>query len=244
MVELLYTRLQRQGYLKRDVQRMVNNERNVFAALMVEMGEADAMVSGVTRHFNQVMSQVRLVIDPVADHTPFGFHIFAGRAGTFLIGDTTVNERPTGRQLADTAVKMAAAARRIGMEPRVAFLSYSNFGNPPGSYLGALHEAVAILDELRPGFEYEGEMSVDVALNRDLAAIYPFNRLTGPANVLIMPGLQSANIAAKLLKELGGGRVIGPVLVNMSKSVQIAPMTSGASDLVTLAALAAAGVVQ
>jgi malate dehydrogenase (oxaloacetate-decarboxylating)(NADP+) len=244
MVELLYTRLQRQGYLKRDVQRMVNNERNVFAALMVEMGEADAMVSGVTRHFNQVMSQVRLVIDPVADHTPFGFHIFAGRAGTFLIGDTTVNERPTGRQLADTAVKMAAAARRIGMEPRVAFLSYSNFGNPPGSYLGALHEAVEILDNTRPGFEYEGEMSVDVALNRDLAAIYPFNRLTGPANVLIMPGLQSANIAAKLLKELGGGRVIGPVLVNMSKSVQIAPMTSGASDLVTLAALAAAGVVQ
>jgi malate dehydrogenase (oxaloacetate-decarboxylating)(NADP+) len=244
MVELLYARLQRQGYLKRDVQRMVNNERNIFAALMVEMGEADAMVSGVTRHFNQVLSQVRLVVDPVADHSPFGFHIFAGRAGTFLIGDTTVNERPTGRQLADTAVKMAAAARRLGMEPRVAFLSYSNFGNPPGSYLGALHEAVAILDDLRPGFEYEGEMSVDVALNRDLAAIYPFNRLTGPANVLVMPGLQSANIAAKLLKELGGGRVIGPVLVNMSKSVQIAPMTSGASDLVTLAALAAAGVVQ
>ena len=244
MVERLYARLQRQGYLKRDVQRMVNNERNVFAALMVEMGEADAMVSGVTRHFNQVMSQVRLVIDPVADHSPFGFHIFAGRAGTFLIGDTTVNERPDGRQLADTAIKMAAAARRLGMEPRVAFLSYSNFGNPPGSYLGALHEAVAILDDLRPGFEYEGEMSVDVALNRTLADVYPFNRLTGPANVLVMPGLQSANIAAKLLKELGGGRVIGPVLVNMSKSVQIAPMTSGASDLVTLAALAAAGVVQ
>lgn len=244
MVERLYARLQRQGFLKRDVQRMVNNERNVFAALMVEMGEADAMVSGVTRHFNQVMSQVRLVIDPVADHSPFGFHIFAGRAGTFLIGDTTVNERPDGRQLADTAIKMAAAARRLGMEPRVAFLSYSNFGNPPGSYLGALHEAVAILDDLRPGFEYEGEMSVDVALNRSLADVYPFNRLTGPANVLVMPGLQSANIAAKLLKELGGGRVIGPVLVNMAKSVQIAPMTSGASDLVTLAALAAAGVVQ
>lgn len=244
MVERLYARLQRQGYLKRDVQRMVNNERNIFAALMVEMGEADAMVSGVTRHFHQVLSQVRLVIDPVPDHSAFGFHIFAGRAGTFLIGDTTVNERPTGKQLADTAVKMAAAARRLGMEPRVAFLSYSNFGNPPGSYLGALHEAVAILDEMRPGFEYEGEMSVDVALNRNLAELYPFNRLTGPANVLVMPGLQSANIAAKLLKELGGGRVIGPVLVNMSKSVQIAPMTSGASDLVTLAALAAAGVVQ
>ena len=244
MVERLYGRLQRQGFLKRDVQRMVNNERNVFAALMLELGEADAMVSGVTRHFHQVLSQVRLAVDPLDGHTPFGFHIFAGRSQTILIGDTTVNERPQGRQLADTAIKMAAAARRLGMEPRVAFMSYSNFGNPPGSYLGALHEAVHILDELKPGFEYEGEMSVDVALNRSLADVYPFNRLTGPANVLVMPGLQSANIAAKLLKELGGGRVIGPVLVNMSKSVQIAPMTSGATDLVTLAALAAAGVVQ
>jgi len=244
MVERLYARLQRQGYLKRDVQRMVNNERNVFGALLVEMGEADAMVSGVTRHFNQVMSQVQLVVDPLPGQTPFGFHVFAGRAGTFLIADTTVNERPTAVQLADIAVKTAGAARRIGMEPRVAFLSYSNFGNPPGEYLGALHEAVAILDEMRPGFEYEGEMSVDVALNKDMGAVYPFARLTGPANVLIMPGLQSANIAAKLLKELGGGRVIGPVLMNMSRAVQIAPMTSGASDLVTLAALAAAGVVQ
>ncbi|MBS3962800.1 MAG: NADP-dependent malic enzyme [Sandarakinorhabdus sp.] len=244
MVEWLYARLQRKGYLKRDVQRMVNNERNVFGALLVELGEADAMVSGVTRHFNQVMSQVRLVVDPLPDQTPFGFHVFAGRSGTILIADTTVNERPSGVQLADIAVKTAGAARRIGMEPRVAFLSYSNFGNPPGEYLGTLHEAVAILDEMRPGFEYEGEMSVDVALNKDMGAVYPFARLTGPANVLIMPGLQSANIAAKLLKELGGGRVIGPVLMNMSKAVQIAPMTSGASDLVTLAALAAAGVVQ
>ncbi len=242
MVERLYARLQRQGYLIKDVQRMVNNERNVFAALMVEMGEADAMVSGVTRHFHQVMGQVKLVVDPLPGHTPFGFHVFAGRSGTILIADTTVTERPSGTQLADIAVKTAGAARRLGIEPRVAFLSYSNFGNPPGDYLGALHEAVGILDELRPGFEYEGEMSVDVALNSN--DIYPFARLTGPANVLVMPGLQSANIAAKLLKELGGGRVIGPVLMNMSRAIQIAPMTSGASDLVTLAALAAAGVVQ
>ncbi|MGQ5702665.1 NADP-dependent malic enzyme [Sandaracinobacteroides sp. A072] len=244
MVDRLYARLQRKGYLLRDVQRMVNNERNVFAALMVEMGEADAMVSGVTRHFRHVLSQVSLAVDPLPGHTPYGFHIYTGRGGTFLIADTTVNERPTGEQLADIAVGTARAARRLGMEPRVAFLSYSNFGNPPGSYLAHLQEAVRILDEMRPGFEYEGEVSVDVALNRDMTAVYPFNRLTGPANVLVMPGLQSANIAAKLLKELGGGRVIGPVLMNMSKAVQIAPMTSGATDLVTLAALAASGVVQ
>jgi malate dehydrogenase (oxaloacetate-decarboxylating)(NADP+) len=242
MVELLYGRLQRKGFLKRDIQRMVNNERNIFAALLVELGEADALVSGVTRHFHQVMHQVRLVIDPAPGQTPFGFHMFAGRAGTILIADTTVTERPSGAQLADIATKTAAAARRLGMEPRVAFLSYSNFGTPPGDYLGALHEAVRLLDEAQPGFEYEGEVSADVALNRDMAAVYPFTRLTGPANVLVMPGLQSANIAAKLLKELGGGRVIGPVLLNMSKPVQIAPMTSGASDLVTLAALAAAGI--
>lgn len=244
MVERLYARLQRRGYLRRDVQRMVNNERNIFAALMVEMGEADAMISGVTRHFHQVMGQVRLVLDPLEGTTPFGFHIFAGRAGTILIADTAVTERPTGAQLADIAVKTAGAARRIGMEPRVAFLSYSNFGTPPGEYLGALHEAVRILDEMNPGFEYEGEISVDVALNRAMTAVYPFTRLTGPANVLVMPGLQSANIAAKLLKELGGGRVIGPVLMNMARPVQVVPMTSGASDIVTLAALAAAGVVR
>lgn len=244
MVERLYARLQRKGFLMRDVQRMVNNERNVFAALLLELGEADAMISGVTRHFHQVMAQVRLVIDPVVGRTPFGFHVFAGRAGTILIGDTAVTERPSGRMLADSAIQMAGAARRLGMEPRVAFLSYSNFGNPPGDYLGALHEAVGILDESNPGFEYEGEVSVDVALNPNMRRIYPFQRLTGPANVLVMPGLQSANIAAKLLKQLGGGRVVGPVLMNMSKAVQIAPMTSSASDLVATAALAAAGVVQ
>ncbi len=243
MVDFLYARLQRSGYLKRDVQRMVNNERNIFGALLLELGEADVMMSGITRHFHQVMTQVQMVVDPLPGLTPFGFHVFAGRSGTFLIADTTVNERPTGVQLADIASKTASAARRLGIEPRVAFLSFSNFGNPPTSH-PQIAEAVALLDAARPNFEYEGELSADVALNRDMAAVYPFIRLTGPANVLIMPGRQSANIAAKLLKELGGGKVIGPVLMNMASSVQIAPMTSGASDLVTLAALAAAGIVQ
>ena len=242
MVELLYGRLQRKGYLRRDVQRMVNNERNVFAALMIELGEADGMVSGATRHFHHVLGQVRLVIDPVEGHTPFGIHIFAGHSGTILLADTTVTERPTARQLADIAIQTAAAARGLGLIPRVAFLSYSNFGNPPGSHLGKLHEAVAILDELQPGFEYEGEISVDVALNRAMTTVYPFNRLTGPANVLVMPGLQSANITAKLLKEMGGGRIIGPMLMNMQQPVQIASMTSGSTDIMTMAVLAAAGV--
>ncbi|MFN3592452.1 MAG: phosphate acyltransferase, partial [Thermaurantiacus sp.] len=243
MVDWLYERLQRQGYLKRDVQRMVNNERNIFGPLLVELGIADVFVSGITRHFHQVLSQVQLVVDPVPGQQPFGFHIFAGRSSTILIADTTVNERPDGEMLAGIATRTAEAARRIGMEARVAFISFSNFGNPPGEHVGAIREAVAILDQRRPGFEYEGEMSADVALNPAMRANYPFSRLTGPANVLVMPGMQSANIAAKLLKELGGGRVIGPLLMNMSRPVQIAPMTSGASELVTMATLASAGVV-
>ena len=242
MVDLLYARLQRQGWLKRDCQRMVNHERNIFGALLLELGEADCMVSGLTRHFAQVFSQLKLVIDPKPGHTPFGIHIFAGRASTIFIADTTVNERPSAELLADIAVTSAEAARRLGMEPRVAFVSYSNFGNPAGEHLGAMREAVRILDARRPPFEYEGEMSADVALNPKMHDIYPFLRLTGPANVLIMPGLQSANIGAKLLKELGGGRVLGPLLMNMSRPVQVAPMTAGATEVVTLATLAAAGI--
>ncbi|WP_448578321.1 NADP-dependent malic enzyme [Thermaurantiacus sp.] len=243
MVERLYARLQRQGWLLRDCQRMVNHERNIFGALLLELGEADCMVSGLTRHFAQVFSQLKLVVDPKPGHTPFGIHIFAGRASTILIADTTVNERPSAEVLADIAITSAEAARRLGMEPRVAFVSYSNFGNPPGEHLGAMRDAVRLLDEKRPPFEYEGEMSADVALNPRMHDIYPFLRLTGPANVLIMPGLQSANIGAKLLKELGGGRVLGPCLMNMSRPVQVAPMTAGATEIVTLATLAAAGIV-
>ncbi len=244
MVERLYARLQRKGYLPRDVERMVNHERNIFAALMVDMGEADAMVSGVTRHFGQVMGQVSQVIEPAEGHIPFGIHMFVGRSQTIFIADTAVNERPTSEMLADIAEQTAAVAKRLGQEPRVAFLSYSNFGNPAGTIVGNLREAVDILDRRQVPFEYEGEMSADVALNRDMAKVYPFSRLSGPANVLIMPGLHAANISAKLLKEIGGGRVIGPMLVGMAKPVQIVPMTSGASDVVTMAVLAASGVVQ
>jgi malate dehydrogenase (oxaloacetate-decarboxylating)(NADP+) len=244
MVDRLYDRLKRRGYLRRDVQRMVNHERNIFAALMVDLGVADAMVSGVTRHFIQVKRQVDLVIDHDQGHVPFGIHMYAGRSNTIFIADTTVNERPTSEQLADIAAQTAAIARRMGQEPRVAFLSYSTFGNPEGTIIDNLRGAVSLLDERGVDFEYEGEMAADIALNPESAANYPFSRLSGPANVLIMPGLHAANISAKLLKEIGGGRVIGPVLVGMAKPVQIAPMTASASDLMTLSVLAASGIVQ
>ena len=243
MVERLYSRLQRRGHLLRDVQRMVNHERNIFGAMLVELGEADVMLTGVTRNFATTYRQVRHVIDPVPGHRPFGLHLFVGKSDTIFIADTTVNERPNAEQLADIAERTAGVARRLGQEPRVAFLSYSNFGNPPGEIVGELRAAIKLLDARGVGFEYEGEMSADVALNPTARGLYPFSRLSGPANVLIMPGLHSANIAAKLLKELAGGRVIGPLLVGMGRPVQIAPMTATASDLVTMAVLASTDVV-
>ena len=242
MVEFLYDKLKRKGFMRRDVERMVNRDRNIFGALLVALGEADVMVTGVTRPFRQSLVEVMRVIDPAPGHTPFGIHLMVGRNHSVFLADTTVNERPTAEQLADIAEQTAAVARRMGQEPRVAFLSYSTFGNPPGKWLDNIRCAVAELDKRGVEFEFEGEMAPDVALNPGLQKHYPFSRLSGPANVLVMPGLQSANISAKLLRELGGERMIGPMLINMEHSVQIASMTSSAGDLMTLAVLAAAGI--
>lgn len=244
MVERLYGRLQRRGYMQRDCARMVNQDRNVFGALLVELGVGDALLTGVTRTYAQSIREVRRVIDPAAGRTPFGIHVLVGQHHTVFMADTTVNERPSAEQLAEIAVETAAVARRMGHEPRVAFLSYSTFGNPPGNWLEPIRDAVAILDERGVNFEYEGEMTPDVALNMNMLAKYPFARLSGPANILVMPGLQSANLSAKLLRELGGDSVIGPMLVGMEKPVQIAPMAAAASELVTLAVLVSGGIVR
>lgn len=242
MVDFLYARLQRRGYLRREVERMVNQDRNIFGAALLQLGEGDAMITGITRTWAMTMREVKRVIDAEQGRTPFGIHLLVGQSHTVFIADTTVNERPSPEQLADIAEQTAAVARRMGHEPRVAFLSYSTFGNPKGSFLDNIREAVTVLDGRQVGFEYEGEMPPDVALNPRQLANYPFARLSGPANILIMPGLQSAHISAKLLRELGGDEVIGPMLIGMEKPVQIAPMTSTASELVTLAVLAAGGI--
>ncbi len=242
MVDFLYDRLKRRGYLRRDCERMINQDRNIFGAVLLQLGEADVMISGITRPYAQTMREVRRVIDPIAGRTAFGIHLMVGKTHTVFMADTTINERPTAEELADIAEQTALVAKRMGHVPRVAFLSYSNFGNPEGRWLDNIRNAVCVLDEREVSFEYEGEMAPDVALNPKQLANYPFARLSGPANVLIMPGLQSANISAKLLRELGGDAVIGPMLVGMEKSVQIAPMTSTASELVTLAVLAAGGI--
>lgn len=243
MVDFLYERLQRRGYLKRDAERLINQDRNTFGAVLLQLGVADAMITGITRTYAQTFRDVRRVIDPVDGKVPFGIHLLVGQSHTVFMSDTTINERPSGEELADIAERTAAVARRMGHEPRVAFLSYSTFGNPSGQWIDNVRDGVAALDQRQVGFEYEGEMAPDVALNPRQMANFPFARLSGPANVLIMPGLQSANISAKLLRELGGDDVIGPMLIGMEKPVQIAPMTSTANELVTLAVLAAGGMV-
>ena len=243
MIELLYDRLRRRGFLERDVRRMVNLDRNVFASCLLKLGVGDAMVTGITRTFAQTMREVRQVLDPGEGRLPFGIHLMIGKNYTVFLADTTVNERPSAEELAVIAKETAAVARRLGHVPRVAFLSYSTFGNPPGRFLENIRDAVALLDsEENPGFEYEGEVAPDAALNPTVMKNYPFSRLSAPANVLIMPGLQSANISAKLLRELAGSTTIGPMLIGMEKPVQVIPMTAIAPDVLTLAVLAAAGV--
>ena len=243
MTGYLYERLQRRGYTERDVRRMVNQERNTFASLLLALGHGDAMISGITRTFAQTMREVSRVIDPKPGQVPFGVHMMIGKNYTVFLADTTINERPSAEELAHIARETAAVARRLGHEPRVAFLSYSTFGNPPGRWLENIRDAVHILDAGDPGFVYEGEMAPDAALNPRVMEFYPFSRLQSPANVLVMPGLQSANLSAKLLRELAGNATIGPMLIGLEKPVQIAPMTAAAPDLLTLAVLAAAGVV-
>ncbi|MBO9519662.1 MAG: NADP-dependent malic enzyme [Porphyrobacter sp.] len=243
MADYLYKRLQRRGFTERDVRRMVNQDRNTFASLLVALGHGDALISGLTRPFAQTMREVSQVIDPKPGQVPFGVHMMIGKNYTVFLADTTINERPNAEELAHIAKETAAVARRLGHEPRVAFLSYSTFGNPSGKWLDNIRDAVHILDAEDPGFEYEGEMAPDAALNPRVMSLYPFSRLSGPANVLVMPGLQSANLSAKLLRELAGNATIGPMLIGLEKPVQIAPMTANAPDVLTLAVLAAAGVV-
>lgn len=238
-IDFVYERLNRRGFLLRDIRRMVNRDRNVFSACMVATGDADAMVTGVTRHYWRALTHIRRVIDPLPGQRPFGLSIVVTKGRTVFMADTTVNERPSAQDLADIAESAAFFVKRLGHDPRVAFLSFSNFGNPPSEKTAHIRDAVSILDDRDVDFEYDGEMQADVALNRELMELYPFMRLSGPANILIMPALHSANIAYKLLAELGDSRVVGPMLLGMDKSVQIARMTSTASDLVTVAGLAA-----
>ncbi|GGD22794.1 malic enzyme [Pyruvatibacter mobilis] len=239
--DALYAKLQRRGYLARDCTRMVFNDRNIFAASMVAAGDADALVTGVTRSYSVALGDVRRVIDDAPGKRAMGISMILARGRTVLVADTNVHDMPTSQELADISIQAAAVARRLGYEPRVALLAYSTFGHPMGERSERVREAVEILDRQQRDFEYDGEMAADVALNRDAMSMYPFCRLSEPANVLVMPAIHSASISTKLLGELGGASMIGPLLVGLEKSVQIAPLGATVSDLVNLAAIAAYG---
>ena len=237
--DYLYERMQRRGFLFRDCQRLINNDRNYFGATMVALGDADAMVTGVTRNYSTVLDDVRNVIDTRPGHRVIGASIVLSRGRTVIVADTAVHDMPDAEQIADIAEEAAGFARRMGYEPRVAMLAYSTFGHPQGERSERVQEAVKILDKRRVDFEYDGEMAADVALNAKAMAQYPFCRLSGPANVLVMPAFHSASISTKMLQELGGSTVIGPLLVGLNKPVQIVPLNARDSDLVNMAAIAA-----
>jgi malate dehydrogenase (oxaloacetate-decarboxylating)(NADP+) len=238
-MDFLYGRLQRKGFLARDCQRMVNQDRNVFAACMVATGDADAMVTGLTRAAAVCLDDIGHVIDPAEGAIAFGISLLLSPRSTIFIADTLMHERPTPQQITDIAIGAAAAARRLGHEPRVALLSHSTFGNPMHATVHGIREAVAILDGKKVDFEYDGDMSPDVALEPSIRALYPFCRLTGNANVLVMPGLHSAHIAGRLTQRLGGGASFGPLLLGLSHAAQIVPMDASVSQILDLACFAA-----
>jgi malate dehydrogenase (oxaloacetate-decarboxylating)(NADP+) len=235
----LYERLQRNGFLFRDCQRLVNNDRNVFAACMLALNDADAVVTGLTRNFALALDNIRRAIDNRPGHQPIGVSMALVRGRTVFIADTSIHELPSAEELADIAQEAAGVARRFGYEPKVAFLSYSTFGYPKGERSEYVRNAVTLLDKRNVDFEYDGEMGADVALSREAMALYPFCRLTGPANVLVMPAAHSASISTKMLQQLGGVTVVGPLLTGLDKPVQIASMSATATDIVNLAAIAA-----
>jgi malate dehydrogenase (oxaloacetate-decarboxylating)(NADP+) len=235
----LYERLQRKGYLQRDCQRLINQDRNHFAACMVALGDADAMVTGVTRNFSVALQDVRRCIDPKPGHRVIGVSLVLARGRPVVVADTAITEMPEAHELAEIAIEAAGVARRLGYEPRVALLAFSTFGHPPGERSARIQATVKILDQRRLDFEYDGDLAADVALNADLMAAYPFCRLTGPANVLVMPAFHSASISTKLLQELGGATVIGPLLVGLDKPVQIVQLGAKDTQLVNMAAIAA-----
>ena len=239
-IDFLYKKLQREGALRRDCQRMVNLDRNVFGACMVLKGHADAMVTGVTRSFQPSFDQVTRVISPRKGKDFLATSMIVSRGRTVFIGDVSVHERPNGEQIADIAEAIAGKARQMGHTPRVAILSFTNFGSPQSDITAEARRAIEILDKRKPNFEYDGEMSADVALDYELMkSRYPFCRLSGPANILVMPGLHSANIAFELIQNLTEGSVIGPIMLGAEKPFQVVQMGASVNDLVQAAALAA-----
>ena len=236
--EFLYHRLQRRGFDHKDVHRLAARDRHVFSSLMLAHGHGDGLVTGATRKSAHVLDRINHVFDADAAHGAAGVTALLRKGRIVLIGDTLVHEWPDENDLANIAERSAAVARHIGLEPRVAFVSFSTFGYPVSERAEKMHRATAVLDRRGVNFEYEGEMTVDVALNVDQQEAYPFSRLTGPANILIVPARHSASISTKLMQEMGGATVIGPILFGVDKPIQICSTVSTTNDILNMAILA------
>ncbi|MDG1209299.1 MAG: NADP-dependent malic enzyme [Paracoccaceae bacterium] len=237
--DMLYAKLQRRGFLRRDCYRRVARDRHIFSSAMLAAGHADAMVTGVTRKSAVVLDDIGRVFDTRQGQKVVGVSAVLTQGRTVLVADTMVHEMPTGPELADISEQAAGVARRLGLEPRVALLSYSTFGYPTSERSDNLREATLLLEERGVDFEFDGEMAADVALDPDAMAAYPFCRLTGPANVLVMPARHSASISTKMLQQLEGTTVIGPILTGLERPVQICAMNATVSDILNMAVIAA-----
>ena len=237
--ELLYKRLQRKGFDRADVHRLAARDRHVFSALMLAHGHGDGLVTGATRKSAHVLNLINHVFDADADHGAVGVTALLYKGRIVLMADTLVHEWPDEEDLANIAERAAGVARPLGLEPRVAFVSFSTFGYPVSERAEKMHIAPRVLDKRGVDFEYEGEMTVDVALNAQAQAQYPFSRLSGPANILVVPARHSASISVKLMQEMAGATVIGPILSGVDKSIQICPSVATATDILNMAVLAA-----
>ena len=239
-VNYIFKKLHReQGFLERDCDRMVRNDRVVWGACMVSCGDADAMVTGNTRRYAQSLEKINKVVNARPGEIMFGLNMVVNKGRTVFIGDTTVHEYPTSVQLAEIAVSSARVVRLFGFDPKIAFLSHSTFGQPITSRTKHIRDAVEILKEKKVNFKFDGDMQPDVALSDEYKELYPFSEIVGNANVLIMPGQHSAAISYKLMKTLGGAKVIGPLLIGLGEAIEIAPLRSSTSDILNLASVAA-----
>ncbi len=240
--DFLYQRLQRKGYDRHDIHRLAARDRHVFAALMLVHGHGDGMVTGATRKSANVLELINHVFDAQPHDGAVGVSAILNKGRIVLIADTLVHEWPDENDLADIAERGAAVARALGLVPRVAFASFSTFGYPVSERAEKMHKAPRVLDARKVDFEYEGEMTVDVALNPKAMEHYPFSRLTGPANVLVVPARHSASISVKLMQEMGGATVIGPILSGVDKPIQICSIGASVNDILNMAVIAACNV--
>ena len=245
-VKFIFKKLHRnQGLLERDCDKMIRNDRVVWGSCMVECGDADAMVTGNTRRYGQSLEKVLKIVNSRPGEIMFGLNMVITKGKTVFIGDTSVHEYPTSTQMAKIAISAARVVRLFGFDPKIAFLSHSTFGQPITSRTKHIRDAVEILKQKKVDFKFDGDMQPDVALNKEYKELYPFSEIVGNANVLIMPGQHSAAISYKMMKTLGGAKVIGPLLIGLGQAIEIAPLRSSTSDILNLASIAAysAGVI-